>query len=100
MTKLLGATIPGSLKELQAVMGRLNFAARFVPGYSRISKPIKELMSHTGGNRWEARHTEALNALLLLAATKLKLCVADWEQEMELHVDLAEGESVGGVVLT
>lgn len=77
--KLLGATIPSNLRELQALMGKLNFAARFVPGYNRLSKPLKELMSHTGGNEWTARHTEALNSLLRLAAAKLKLCVADWE---------------------
>lgn len=78
LSKLLGVTIPRSLKELQAVMGKLNFASKFIPGYNRLSKPLKQLMSHAGGDQWTAEHTASLNALLRLAAAKLKLTVADW----------------------
>jgi hypothetical protein len=57
-------------------------------------------MGHQGEATWTVKHTDALNALLRLAATKLKLAVANWEEEAELHVDLQEGDTVGGVVLS
>lgn len=99
MQKLLKVTIPKTLKELQAVMGKLNFASKFCPGYNKLSRPLKTLMSHQGDATWTAKHTECLNGLLRLAASKLHLAVADWDQEMELVVDLEEGDTVGGVVL-
>ncbi len=57
-------------------------------------------MSHQGDNTWTEQHTASLNGLLRLAAAKLHLAVADWDQELELAVDLEEGDTVGGVVLS
>ena len=57
-------------------------------------------MGHQGGATWTEEHTDSLNALLRIAASKLHLAVANWEVEMELTVDLLEGDIVGGVVLS
>jgi hypothetical protein len=35
MMKFLGSEIPTTLKELQGLMGRLNFASTFIPDYRR-----------------------------------------------------------------
>ena len=81
MQKLLGVQIPRTLQQLQAVMGKLNFASKFCPQYNKLSKPLKALMSHQGGATWTAQHTDSLNALLKIAAEKLHLAVANWEED-------------------
>ncbi len=97
---MLGVQLPRTLKELQAVMGKLNFAAKFCPQYNKLSRPLKQLMSHQGESTWTEQHTACLNGLLHMAAAKLHLAVADWGEEVELAVDLEEGDTVGGVVLS
>ena len=40
MGKLFGSELPRSCKELMALLGWLNFASHFIPGYKRRIKPM------------------------------------------------------------
>ena len=75
--KLLTTHIPKTQKELQGVLGKLNFASKFLPNYQRLVRPLKALLSKHSDHKWTQEHTAALNQLLQLASQKLKLTVAD-----------------------
>lgn len=43
--KLFGSTLPKSRKELQGLLGRLNFASLFIPQYRKKVAPLLQLLS-------------------------------------------------------
>lgn len=88
MAKLMTAHIPTSQKELQKVLGKFNYAARFIPGYQKAVLPLKALMSKRSDHKWTLAHTQALNELLRLAELALKLKVADPLEPFDLWVDM------------
>ena len=61
MKKFLGSEIPTTLRELQGLMGRLNFASSFIPDYRRIVQPILNLMNKRSDGIWTEEHTNTLN---------------------------------------
>ena len=44
LAKLLDCKPPKTLKQLQALAVKLNFAGKFIPDYNRIVKPIIDLL--------------------------------------------------------
>ena len=67
----MGTTVPTTLKQLQQLIGKLNWASSFVPGYKKLIRPIESLLSHKNKATWTEAHTEALNQLLNLIFTRL-----------------------------
>ena len=49
--------------------------------------PITALLGEQGGEVWEARHTEALNAIAEVIYHRLKLGLVDISQGVDVHVD-------------
>ena len=52
MKKLFNTAIPGSIKQVQELLGRLNFASRLIPGYKALIKPIEKLISSQSEGKW------------------------------------------------
>ena len=57
VAQLFGSTLPRTITELQAVLGRFNFCAPFVPDYKRIVKPLIALLSSRSDGVWTMDHT-------------------------------------------
>ena len=66
--KLLASDLPTSLKALQGVLGKLNFAATFIPDFKRVIKPLVSLLSSRSDGRWTVECTDALNKVLHIAS--------------------------------
>ena len=77
LSKLLNVSLPRNVKELQSVMGKLNFASQFIPDYKRVVKPLKALMSQTSDGRWTQECTDTLNYLVQQVLLRVKLSVVD-----------------------
>ena len=45
IAKLFKSSIPHTLQQLQGLLGRLNFASKFIPKYKSLVKPIERLLS-------------------------------------------------------
>ncbi|ADE05995.1 pol [Squirrel monkey simian foamy virus] len=65
--KLRNISPPNSLKQLQSILGLLNFARNFIPNFSELIKPLYELISTAQGQSisWEPKHSQALNNLII-----------------------------------
>ena len=48
-----------------------------MPDFKRMVRPITALLGEQGGGVWEARHTEALNAIAEVVYRRLKLGLVD-----------------------
>ena len=63
MQKFFGANLPTNLRELQGLLGRLNFASQFIPNYRRMIQPFLILMSKYSDGQWTQLHTNRLDEL-------------------------------------
>jgi RNase H-like domain found in reverse transcriptase len=100
LKKLLSSQIPTTLKELQAVMGKLNYCSRFCPRYNATVAPLRQLLSKQGSHLWTRECTNALNKLVSVACDRMKLHLADWNLPFRLTVDIDPAQSAGAVILS
>jgi len=49
---VLGWKTPGSLTEVQSILGFANFYRRFIRNYSRVARPLTELTRKESGKEW------------------------------------------------
>lgn len=64
LKRWVGAELPGTLQELQQVLGRLLWAAPFVPGFKERVRPLEALLSPKSAGEWTQECTAALNDIL------------------------------------
>ena len=62
---------------MQALVGKLNFAAPFIPNYKKLVRPIEALLSRKGTAKWTSKCTDALNQLVAHIFQRLALRIAD-----------------------
>lgn len=98
LKRWVGAELPGTLQELQRVLGRLLWASPFVPNFKEKVRPIEVLLSPKSSGEWTEECTEALNDILRVVEKRLTLAVADPHSPMELYVSV--GAATGLVVIT
>ena len=65
------------MRDIQVLMGWLNFASQFILDYKQCVKPLIALLGKNGRNRWTLEHTMCLNELAALVSNRLKLGLVD-----------------------
>ena len=58
-----------------------------MPDFKRMVRPITALLGESGGGVWEARHTEALNAIAEVVYRRLRLGLVDMSRGVDVRVD-------------
>ena len=58
-----------------------------MPDFKRMVRPITALLGEQGGGLWEARHTEAFNAIAEVVYHRLILGLVDMSRGVDVHVD-------------
>jgi hypothetical protein len=89
---------PTFMSEVQSFLGLAGYYRRFIPNFSKIAKPIIELLKK--GNKYVWGHTcgEAFKNLKKLLITSLVLPQPDIAKPFDVHYD-ASGTSLGGVLM-
>ena len=100
LKKLLSSQIPTTLKELQAVMCKLNYCSRFCPRYNATVAPLRQLLSKQGSHTWTQECTDVLNKLVSVAYDWMKLHLADWNLPFCLTIDIDPEQTAGAVLLS
>lgn len=98
LKRWVGTELPGSLQELQQVLGRLLWAAPFIPNFKEHVRPLEALLSPKGEGVWTQECTEALNRMLRTIERRLTLAIADPYAPMQLYVSV--GPATGMVIIT
>lgn len=98
LKRWVGASLPRSLLDLQAVLGRLLWASPFVPDYKALVRPMEALLSPKSGGIWGPECTAALNRVLRVIERRLVLAIADPEIPVEVFVDVRSGVGMAMLV--
>ena len=94
--KLFDQGVPRTLKDLQKLLGSLNYLRRFIPMYARIVQPIQDLVA-AGSAQWTAECSRARNQLCAVLSQRLPLAIPDPSQCFFLYLD-AGPEGMGAVL--
>ena len=93
-----GSKIPTNLKELQGLLGRLNFVSGLIPQLKQCIKPIERLLRTTSDAKWTIECMEVLNDLFNAAALHMRLELHQPNRPIQVHYSKGKGDCE--VVLT
>ena len=89
--------IPRNVKNIRQFLGLAGYYRRFIDGFSKIAKPLTNLLKKENGYEWTEEHQIAFNTL------RGKLCEApllqypDFSKPFVLTTD-ASGYAIGGIL--
>ena len=94
---LFSSRAPTMLRELQKLMGTLNYFRKFIPGFAQLTAPIKKLLSPGSNNTWSLECHKALQGACTALKKVLKLRIANPSFPFFLYVD-ASPEGIAAVM--
>ncbi|AAB48112.1 pro-pol protein, partial [Human spumaretrovirus] len=88
-TKLLNITPPKDLKQLQSILGLLNFARNFIPNFAELVQPLYNLIASAKGKyiEWSEENTKQLNMVIEALNTASNLEERLPEQRLVIKVN-------------
>lgn len=89
---------PSDKKALQRLLGMCNYVSRFIPHYSSISAPLRELLKNDIEFSWNEVHSRALHGLKRSLTESPVLGFFDPGKELTLSVD-ASSKGLGAVLI-
>jgi hypothetical protein len=88
---------PKTTRELKGFLGLARYYWRFIPNFSRIAKPLTELLKKDTPYVWDDKTEEAFISLKTLLTTEPLLQYPDFTQPFILTTD-ASDEAIGAVL--
>ena len=97
--------LPTSHKEMESALGLFAYYRRFLPGYSKLEKPLREKLTHPA--QWKKKagaivYTDAERTAFYRIRDALSaepvLAHPDWSAPWELHCDAAYAGGLGAVL--
>jgi hypothetical protein len=89
---------PTTVSEVRSFLGLAGYYHRFIPNFSKISKPITELLKKRNKYLWSETCDEAFEHLKRILTTSSVLAQSDTTKSFDLYCD-ASGTSLGGVLM-
>lgn len=78
---------PKNKKELQSVLGAINFLSKFVHNMSQLTEPLRQLLKNGVEFNWTSDHTKSFDTLKSKIAEATSLKIFDPKQVCEIYVD-------------
>jgi len=82
--------VPRSTKDVQNFLGLANYYRRFVKDFTRIAKPLHEMMKKEMKWNWGERQQRAFEKLKKRFTTEPVLVILDLDKEMRVEVDASD----------
>jgi len=95
--KIRDIKIPTTVREVRAVLGLFSYYRKFVEGFSKIAKPLNELLKKESEFKWGERQQKAFEELKERLIKHPILEYPNFEKEFILITD-ASGEGLGAVL--
>jgi hypothetical protein len=89
---------PTSVHQIRSFLGLAGYYRRFIPDFSKIAKPITELLKKEVKFRWDDKCEEAFHTLRKLLITAPVLAQPDRTQPFDVYCD-ASGTGLGCVLI-
>lgn len=88
---------PKNPKNIKQFLGLTGYYRRFIPNFSKIAKPLTDLLKKDKIFTWQPKHEDAFKTLQLSLCTKPVLQYPDFARSFNLTTD-ASGYAIGGVL--
>jgi hypothetical protein len=89
---------PRSVMQIRSFLGLAGYYHRFIPNFSKIVKPMTQLLEKEDKFKWSPQCEEAFLTLMKLLTTALVLTQPDIEKPFDVYCD-ASGMCIGGVLM-
>jgi hypothetical protein len=89
---------PTTVSEVRSFLGLAGYYCRFIPNFSKITKPIIELLKKGNKYLWSEACDEAFKHLKRLLTTSPMLAQPDITRPFDVYCD-ASGMGLGGVLM-
>ena len=89
---------PISVHQIRSFLGLAGYYRRFIPDFSRIAKPITELLKKDVKFKWDAKCDEAFHTLRAHLTTAPVLAQPDNSKSYDVYCD-ASGTGLGCVLM-
>ena len=78
---------PSNVAELRSFLGTVNYVSRFIPDFSTITAPLRDLTRHNTRRQWTKQHQSAFDELKRRLITSPVLAYFDPAKETKILVD-------------
>jgi hypothetical protein len=90
--------LPTTVSKVRSFLGFAGYYTRFIPNFSKITKPITELLKKGNKYVWSEACDEAFKHLKKLLTTSPVLAQPDTTKSFDVYCDTS-GTSPGGVLM-
>jgi hypothetical protein len=90
---ILGWNTPQNILDIRSFLGLAGYYRRFIEGFSKISKPMIELLEKGKTFEWTPRHEASFQELKKRLTTTLVLTMPDMEKPFSIYCD-ASGQGL------
>lgn len=88
---------PTNKKDLQSFLGLMNYISRFIPDYSTLTAPLRQLLGKNVTFQWTQTHSDTFNKLKL-AVLNVELAIYDPNATILIYSD-ASPVALGAVLM-
>jgi hypothetical protein len=89
---------PTSVHQIRSFLGLAGYYRRFIPDFSKIAKPMTELLKKEVKFQWDGKCEEAFHTLRKLLTTAPVLAQLDNTQPFDVYCD-ASGTGLGCILM-
>jgi hypothetical protein len=89
---------PKSVTQIRSFLGLAGYYRRFIPNFSKIAKPMTQLLEKDAKFKWSPQCEEAFLTLKKLLTTAPVLAQPDIEKSFDVYCD-ASDTGIGGVLM-
>jgi hypothetical protein len=98
MKEVLEWKLPTIVSDVRSFLGLVGYYRRFIPNFSKITKPITELLKKGNKYVWSEACDEAFKHLRKLLTASLVLAQPDTTKPFDVYCD-ASGTGLGSVLM-
>ena len=78
---------PSSVHEVQSFLGMATYCAKFIPSFSDISHPLRELPKKDANFEWNSQHQSLLEEIKKMLTSEVIMSYFDPQKETDLTTD-------------
>jgi hypothetical protein len=89
---------PKSVTQIRSFLGLAGYYHRFIPNFSKIAKPMTQLLEKEAKFKWSPQYEKTFLTLKKLLTTAPVLAQPDIKKPFDVYCD-ASGMGIGGVLM-